>query len=166
MKRQTYIDDPQYLKRWFLEKGHPFLVFRTADLMEMIASDQRLFLVTTQKIAPDQLTSGPVPERDDDLRGYLQRSVGFLGYVKVSVAALIDGLPFEDLRRFQGFCSIYKSVRENKFEPSRVEECECGGKRDCKFCEGTGRVTVLLEMSLVEEAIAAGKPFDEIEGLQ
>jgi hypothetical protein len=170
-QRQTFIDDPEYLKRWFLEKGHPFLVFRTADLMELLASDQRMFLRTVQTVVPAELRTGPIPERDDDLRGYLQRSVGFRGYVRVPIDRLIGKLEFDDLRRFQGFCTVYRSVRENKFEPSRVEDCDCiikngpPPKKDCEKCEGTGRLTVLLEVSDVETALAEGRDWAEIEGI-
>lgn len=165
MRRKTWIDDPEYLRRWFLEKEHPFLVFRTADLMDMIASDQRLFLKTVQLVAPGQLRAGPPPGRDEDLRRYLQRSVGLLGYVRVSVESLIDGLAFEELRRFQGFCSVYKDTRENKYEPIRVEDCECGGADRCLRCEGTGRITVLLEVSAVEQQLASGADYSEVDGL-
>jgi hypothetical protein len=161
--RKLWIDDPDYLRRWFLAKGHPFVVFRIVDVLELLPSDQRDFIRLVQRAAPEQIRAAE-PEADGDLRRMLQAHVGRLGYVRLPVGAITKSI--EELRQLQSFVYAYRSRREAKMEPMRVSDCDCRGKdANCMYCGGKGVINTMLEMSDVEVQLAEGKPWDQVQGL-
>jgi len=167
--RKIAIDDPDYLRRWFQLSGHPYLVFKVADLLEMTAGDQDLMVELVLNLEPAQ--GRGVDDRfygasGSERRSALQR-IGFRGYIKFDVEAL-GMMSMETITGLQSFFNRYRQIRGDKFEPSTWEHCQCthGGTRpadnNCK-CAGAGKIWTLHEVSEVESALAEGKDWDEID---
>ena len=172
------MDTPQHVRDWFVAKGHPYLVFNVADVLEMVEDDQRLFLDIMARAgvgyAPPHITqhtpwgatsvpihTPPAP----DLRGHIQRA-GTRGYALVDISRLCE-VTIEELQAVQALCVAYRDVRQGKLEPSIKSPCDCtkGNRLDrgCPNCGGRGYVRVLLEMSEIEAALASGKTWEEID---
>lgn len=198
---QNYIDDPDYLRRFFVKKGQPFIVFSVAAVMGMDPERHREFVnVLIATASPDE-AAGPIPSDDVDLKEWIQRFGGFRGYARVDADALCRKLSMRALVQFQDFCHVYKEGRESRFEPVSMEPCDCRkiqGKVDsaqcmsclrayrdepcgpehrdlaklmkfqkadprCRACKGVGTVPVLIEMSKIEQRLAAGMSWSEID---
>lgn len=151
------MDTPEHVRRFFLARGQPFIVFRTADILDLGEDDQRLFLDIVAKVFP-------LPAGGETVRTRIQR-LGLRGYCRLPIRALCQKLSIEELQVFQAFCYAYRDVRQAKMEPSVWKPCDCkeATRKTCRYCGGEGRVHVLLEMSAVETALAQGKTWETID---
>jgi hypothetical protein len=150
------IEDPQYLARFFSEKGHPFFVIKISDVMDMLQSDQIDLLHFLKQLGHS------VPSNEMSLRNRIQR-IGFQGYASLSITDICNALEMKDLIKLQEWVAAYREVRQGKYEPSKIDDCDCKGKvPKCKKCEGTGKISVLLEVSEIEEKLAQGVSWEEI----
>lgn len=166
-RRKTAIDDPDYLRRWFQLSGHPFIVFRVADILGMTAEDQGHMIAILAELEPAQVPVAELPAEPAERRRALQR-VGHRGYVLVDVE-VIGSMAMDAIKGLQVLFGRYQQVRADKFEPSTWEWCRCTlrGSRpapeDCRHCTGNGKIWTLHEMSELESALAEGQTWEEID---
>ena len=159
--------DPKKLRDFFTKKGQPYLVIHTPDVMQMLQSDQCLYLQALKEVC------GWDDHKDLELVERIKRS-GFRGYVQIPIGILCDKLSMDALISWQGWVSAYQDVRLGKGGISKVEACDCtklvgNGRPErqpnpkCNKCEGKGKLIILLEVSPLETALAEGKTWGEID---
>lgn len=154
------MDTSDHVLAFFRAKNHKYLTFKLADVLEMPEDDQLLFLDVATRVNGAPLHNVPP---DASRRWRIQR-LGHRGYLTISIDALCSIFSIEELQAVQAVCYSYRDVRQGKFEPSKVVMCGCEGRRaDCPECEGSGKTTVLLEMSDLETALAEGKSWTQID---
>jgi len=153
------MDSPEHLRAWFQAMGHPYLVFKIADVLDLDDDDQRLYLDLL-----DRFGKAPPLHLATTTRRRVQRT-GTNGYSLIPLEDLCAEATIKDLQVVQALVENYRGVRQGKFEPSIVDDCtNCKGNgAKCPHCDGTGKVRVLLEMSPLEIELARGTPWEDIE---
>jgi hypothetical protein len=147
------IDTPERLLAWFKAKGHRNLVLRTADVFELAPIDQEDLADLLCKAVPNLPTPTPV-----NMRLWFQNRGR---HIVTAIDDLIEKLDMKDIARLQEIIGYYIEGRRGKGEPSKVEPCDCtdGGRSpqpNCRLCDGTGRIHVLLEVTDEELQLANG----------
>lgn len=140
------LDTPKHLWDWLHASGRKNLVLRVADVLGLEERYQ-------QRLAAHLGHDDPV-----DRSWWQQKGVN--GYITISWDYFKD-LTMAQLQDLQEILMHYVLVRQEKGEPSRKEVCECnrGDRPDptCKYCDGTGAILVLLEMTEEEQRLAEGR---------
>jgi len=144
------IEDKRKLLGFFAAKGHHNLVLRVADLKEL-PLPTKYTLRNVLKAYGGMVWLDWAREPDEF---FVHNSMD--GYVVVPFEQVLQA-DMLVIRELQHILYLYKEVRMWKGEPSRVEACECGGKGDCKKCDGRGTITTYLEMAPEERQLAEAK---------
>ena len=152
------IRSPEHLLRFFRESGMTNVVLRVADLVALPLSAQSIVVGTARKarVADEERL---LEERGPS--GWLKHCFP-AGYVVLSVDTLCDGrFSMPELELLQAAVETYKDHRRQRGRPARQEPCNCvtgrepqHGGHPCRGCGGSGTVTVLLELSDEERALA------------
>lgn len=158
------IDSPDRLRAFFALKGHKFLPIHLAEVIGMDLPSRAEFIDMAYMQELVDAPSGAVP--DDGYRSRLQ-NMGFGGYLLIPIDHLIQDVDLERLQRYQAWFMRYRESRAGRWEPHVTEACDCTKKtgvplEGCKQCDGTGELSILVEMSQLEEMLAEGIPWDQI----
>lgn len=153
------LNSPDRVLQFFLKKKHKYIVIEIADLLKMDLPSKAEFLDLLYQLGLEPEPSGSPPI--DAYRSRIQR-LGFNGYLRVNIQLLCKTLSIEKLQQLQKWLSLYREIRKEQNKPIQMEICECQSNPKCNICGGQGEIKILTEMSHIEEQLAQGKEWREI----